>query len=130
MTSARRRVKSVLVTYEPSRAGGAALSSALDIARTAAATLTVVSVTQGRNGLTSARAAAGERRWPGTSRCACLRTSGSRRLRTRSVSRGMSANSPRADRNAKCWPKPPDSARQISSWCRGSEPSVFAAWSG
>ena len=35
----------MLVTYEPSREGGAALSYALDIARTAGATLTVVSVT-------------------------------------------------------------------------------------
>jgi nucleotide-binding universal stress UspA family protein len=45
MKPARRRVKSVLVTYEPSRDRDAALSYALDIARTAGATLTVVSVT-------------------------------------------------------------------------------------
>ena len=44
MTPARQKVKSVLVTYEPSREGGAALAYALDIARAAGATLTVASV--------------------------------------------------------------------------------------
>ena len=45
MKPARERVKSVLVTYEPSRGGDAALSYALGIARAAGATLTVASVT-------------------------------------------------------------------------------------
>jgi hypothetical protein len=37
-------MKSVLVTYEPSREGDAALAYALDLARAAGATLTVASV--------------------------------------------------------------------------------------
>ena len=44
MTPTREEVKSVLVTYEPSREGDTALSYALDIARAAGATLTVASV--------------------------------------------------------------------------------------
>lgn len=45
MKPAREQVTNVLVKYEPSRKGDAALSYALDIARAAGATLTVVSVT-------------------------------------------------------------------------------------
>lgn len=44
MTPARQEMKSVLVTYEPSREGDAALAYALDLARAAGATLTVASV--------------------------------------------------------------------------------------
>jgi nucleotide-binding universal stress UspA family protein len=64
MKPARRPVKRVLVTYEPSREGDAALGYALDIARTAGATLTVVSVTpQERTDVGCASCRASARAW-------------------------------------------------------------------
>ena len=64
MTPARQEVKSVLVTYEPSREGDAALSYALDIARAAGATLTVASVApQERTDVGCAHCRASARAW-------------------------------------------------------------------
>ena len=64
MTQAPERVRSVLVAYEPSREGDAALSYALDIARAASATLTVASVTpQERTDVGCAHCRASARAW-------------------------------------------------------------------
>ncbi len=64
MTPARKEMKSVLVTYEPSREGDAALSYALDIARAAGATLTVASVApQERTDVGCAHCRASARAW-------------------------------------------------------------------
>jgi nucleotide-binding universal stress UspA family protein len=61
---APERVRSVLVAYEASREGGAALSYALDIARAAGATLTVASVApQQRTDVGCARCRASARAW-------------------------------------------------------------------
>jgi nucleotide-binding universal stress UspA family protein len=63
-TPARQEVKSVLVSYEPTREGDAALSYALDIARTAGATLTVASVApQERTDVGCAHCRASARVW-------------------------------------------------------------------
>jgi nucleotide-binding universal stress UspA family protein len=64
MTPARQEVKSVLVSFEPSREGAAALSYALDIARAARATLTVASVApQERTDVGCAHCRASARVW-------------------------------------------------------------------
>jgi nucleotide-binding universal stress UspA family protein len=64
ITPARQKLKRVLVTYEPSREGDAALSYALDIARAAGATLTVASVApQERTDVGCAHCRASARVW-------------------------------------------------------------------
>jgi nucleotide-binding universal stress UspA family protein len=64
MTPTRQEVKSVLIAYEPSREGDAALSYALDIARAAGARLTVASVApQERTDVGCAHCRASARAW-------------------------------------------------------------------